>query len=450
MTRLTLLMLLLCVSSGPLAARECIPWTDERTTEEFYFTAASSQGAVGDIVAVDISLTVDRLPAQLGNISAVACYDPTKAELLPEADYSEAFDQLFFMSNFLPLTGLEGERGFWLDGAVRRGALSSPIVEGEPLYLATVFFRLTGAPGDAVSIRFCDNVFGPEVGTCRLSMLIYNDDGAHVVARSTRHVAGEIRILEGEATQTEPPVLPPLAKVYPDAPTAETSDIRFDLAGAVVGPGATEVPLDLHITSNHEFSGFGVSLTFPAESLELARVEEHTRPGLMRIDNEAGGMGLFMANSHRRIAAEGERVRIATLYFNVRPEAGLGAELRATFEPWNVYVNWLGIRHTGGGLNGSELPVTAQVESVSVTAGILKIQEQPTRLGDVNADFELDLTDAVALLNSLFLGDALLCPAAADFNEDRSVNISDPVAILNFLFLGGPPAGDRQVFCNQR
>jgi hypothetical protein len=273
-----------------------------------------------------------------------------------------------------------------------------------------------------------------------------NPTQQHLVALSTRHVAGHVRVTEGEPTRPDPPALPPLAKVYPELPTAATSDIRFELSGAAVQPGAAEVPLDFHVTSNYEFSGFSVSLTFPPESLELARVDEHTRRGIVRIDNADGSLGMLMLNSERRLGTEGERVKIATFYFNVKPGVALGTELTPRFEARGFFLNWLAIRHTNG-LNDQE-PNTAQVEPLTVSNGILKIQALPTVLGDVNLDYEVNITDPVALLNSLFLGQSLLCPEAADFNADGGVNITDPVAMLNFLFLGGPAAPELDVVCN--
>ena len=61
-----------------------------------------------------------------------------------------------------------------------------------------------------------------------------------------------------------------------------------------------------------------------------------------------------------------------------------------------------------------------------------------TVVGDVNFDFEVNLTDAVTLLNALFLGGSNPCPKASDFNEDSMTDLTDAVAILNYLFLEGP------------
>ena len=63
--------------------------------------------------------------------------------------------------------------------------------------------------------------------------------------------------------------------------------------------------------------------------------------------------------------------------------------------------------------------------------------------GDVDAGGDINLTDAVQLLNFLFSGGTEpACAAAADTNRSGSIDMTDAIQILNFLFLGGegPPA----------
>jgi hypothetical protein len=60
--------------------------------------------------------------------------------------------------------------------------------------------------------------------------------------------------------------------------------------------------------------------------------------------------------------------------------------------------------------------------------------------GDALADGTVDLTDAVTVLEHLFLSGAEpACLASADGNDDGSVDISDPVGILAHLYLGTGP-----------
>jgi hypothetical protein len=104
------------------------------------------------------------------------------------------------------------------------------------------------------------------------------------------------------------------------------------------------------------------------------------------------------------------------------------------------------IHHEGG--TAGELPVAVEVSPVIVTNALLKIQARPTTAGDVNLDYELNLTDAIAILRDLFSGTGeVLCANAADFNGDGKTNITDPVGILNFLFAGGQGPARDDVIC---
>lgn len=61
------------------------------------------------------------------------------------------------------------------------------------------------------------------------------------------------------------------------------------------------------------------------------------------------------------------------------------------------------------------------------------------RRADTNADGKLNITDAVSMLNFLFLGGpAPTCEDAADTDDSGRLNITDAVSTLNHLFLGGP------------
>jgi hypothetical protein len=59
------------------------------------------------------------------------------------------------------------------------------------------------------------------------------------------------------------------------------------------------------------------------------------------------------------------------------------------------------------------------------------------RRGDADANRRTDLTDAIAVLASLFAGGrAVACPDAADFDDDGFADVTDAILILIFLFRG--------------
>jgi hypothetical protein len=62
--------------------------------------------------------------------------------------------------------------------------------------------------------------------------------------------------------------------------------------------------------------------------------------------------------------------------------------------------------------------------------------------GDADANGEINLTDGIYILNSLFLGgESPTCQDAADTDDSGEINITDGIYILNYLFIGGeePP-----------
>ena len=70
------------------------------------------------------------------------------------------------------------------------------------------------------------------------------------------------------------------------------------------------------------------------------------------------------------------------------------------------------------------------------------------RIGDLNQDGGLDLSDAVLVLRFLFhFGVELPCETprgndlVLDSNSDQRIDLADPVHVLNYLFQGGPLGG---------
>lgn len=58
--------------------------------------------------------------------------------------------------------------------------------------------------------------------------------------------------------------------------------------------------------------------------------------------------------------------------------------------------------------------------------------------GDANRDGKLEITDALAILSTLFAGAATVCTDALDANNNGRVALTDAVYLLQFLFQGGP------------
>ncbi len=58
--------------------------------------------------------------------------------------------------------------------------------------------------------------------------------------------------------------------------------------------------------------------------------------------------------------------------------------------------------------------------------------------GDVNRDGVVDIADAIALLNYLYLGGARpSCEDAADADDSARLDLADVILILSYLYIGG-------------
>jgi len=93
-------------------------------------------------------------------------------------------------------------------------------------------------------------------------------------------------------------------------------------------------------------------------------------------------------------------------------------------------------------LHGKTSQLTA-TEIDQVIAYLLQLEEDPGpvfRRGNVNDDEGYDLSDSVAMINTLFRGtESIVCFDAADTNDDGRFNISDPIYALKWFFLGADP-----------
>jgi hypothetical protein len=65
------------------------------------------------------------------------------------------------------------------------------------------------------------------------------------------------------------------------------------------------------------------------------------------------------------------------------------------------------------------------------------------KCGDANGDGTVNVSDAVWIINYVFIGGAAPIPlACGDANSDCTVNVSDAVWIINYVFIGGAQPGD--------
>ncbi|MCP4567728.1 MAG: hypothetical protein GY841_09125 [FCB group bacterium] len=69
-----------------------------------------------------------------------------------------------------------------------------------------------------------------------------------------------------------------------------------------------------------------------------------------------------------------------------------------------------------------------------------KIEYRRYFCGDANADWSVNVGDAVYIINHVFKGgDPPIPLESAEVNCDGAVNVGDGVYIINFIFKSGPP-----------
>ena len=86
---------------------------------------------------------------------------------------------------------------------------------------------------------------------------------------------------------------------------------------------------------------------------------------------------------------------------------------------------------------GATEPLHATLCAIGLESGFTRFRFVR---GDSNADGAMDLSDAIAILSHMFLGDRKVrCEQAGDANDDGALDISDGIHLLGFLFDGGKP-----------
>ena len=116
-------------------------------------------------------------------------------------------------------------------------------------------------------------------------------------------------------------------------------------------------------------------------------------------------------------------------------EDAAGSERGLRGGSWNDYDLLLNASYSDAQDPGLELEfVGFRVTAIPAPTG----QEVQFVRGNVNGDLVVDISDAISVLNYLFVaGASPSCLSAADANDDRAVDISDGIFILTTLFTEG-------------
>ena len=456
--------------AGPVAA-QCpiiMPSDHYVTTDQLELEAESAAGAVGDVVPVTFTLRcrIQDMP-QFPWLSLVVCHDPRVAEPVGKPVFGDELAELALSIEPWPVNedagtlnqvghGIIVNINFW------NHLIRDRFPSDEPLTIMTMYYRIKGSPGDSGQVSFCDGVLQRGEAHCTVTELITNGQVPYTHFYPGVRTPGTLSVLPGPATHPDRPPEPPDAKVYPTKPTADEVNLRVRISGASARPGDTEVPVEVYVTSDLEYPSVLIPIDFDERYLRLRRAEDHFQTGRVVFDNNdaiegsdvsEGNAVVFsgLGIAYTRLAAEGEEVHAATLYFDVLEGARDVQETELKVVKVSGAGYSPGYQDTGpwvmvlsdDGPSSSSVPVRTQVSPISIQNGVMLLGPSPlVKRGDANSDGRLDISDPVMLLAKLFLGGAQpACPNAADYNLDRAIDISDPIAILQAIFLGVEPSG---------
>ncbi|MHC4936522.1 MAG: hypothetical protein ACYTGJ_09945 [Planctomycetota bacterium] len=126
------------------------------------------------------------------------------------------------------------------------------------------------------------------------------------------------------------------------------------------------------------------------------------------------------------------------------PNGAVEAEVRVYYQTASrEYIQFLldaNTTNNRGQILYDQWLATGKGPPVIMDAQTIDLQNDDFSRGDCNRDGDLNIADAIFLLEELFSGgEASTCPSACDGNDDGGKDISDAVFILAYLVAGGPP-----------
>lgn len=207
----------------------------------------------------------------------------------------------------------------------------------------------------------------------------------------------------------------------------------------------TGVYVPIYAINSDPIQGYQVALQWDCDAFDVSEITviateanhlapEFVAPDVDSVECEATLGVLFdiLAPFDGRTLPPGTNQRIANLVVDVPGSAPVGP---ASIELMN-------------GLGDSELFNIFTVEGLSVLPVLVpgEIDIQPFVFplpalfvrGDVDFNSQLQITDAIALLDHLFSGaPPPICPDAADANDSGAIDVSDVIFLLDFLFQSG-------------
>jgi len=209
-------------------------------------------------------------------------------------------------------------------------------------------------------------------------------------------------------------------------------------------PGQQGIPVELRLFNRDPVLGLQVSGTFDNSVLYLRQITiEGTETSALNaeffqpvINNEEGYfiVGILLeerppVDFSTRYPVSGYQLTVATLLFDVKPEAEPGT---------SVPIRFVDGYHTPPIKN--RLVVDFQSVSPTLLDGEFRITAAGEAFlrGNANQDDIINIADPIRILQLIFKGRPLDCEKAGDVNDDGEVSFDDPIYLLEYLFGYGP------------
>lgn len=237
----------------------------------------------------------------------------------------------------------------------------------------------------------------------------------------------------------------PAFSVVSDQQVADLVAFMLAFSGSDLPQGSVSTILEPPgVPSRDAHAAVGTQLTFDAvtrtDPLAIALYGE------MMLLADQGDVGLVAKGRQAGLARgyrygggqwQSDRASEAVTATALRLAADTGSEITITVVPSGSQTR-IGIdRDLDGAYDRDELDVCADPADPTSTPATSSCGEQFVR-ADCNADGQIDISDPVTLLESLFAGGAPPpCDDACDANDDGAPNIADVVFILTYNFSGG-------------
>jgi hypothetical protein len=203
-------------------------------------------------------------------------------------------------------------------------------------------------------------------------------------------------------------------------------------------------PATLHLydsTGNHVGRNDGVGVEFQIEhaiySLMPIGDTVETDPTLWEHTEEEISIACGADDFRYELHGTGDGI----LFFSVKKDMPGGSYIRLFYDSLTVTATSIGKLYIDAGSLDYSIYMDDDGD------GIIDREIQPDIVnvmlrGDANGDGQVNLADAVYIVNYLFIGGPPPDPLeAGDANCDGEVNLADAVYIINWLFIGGPPPG---------